>query len=246
VFYLQGFLFVLGLVGLAHPVVEPKDEEAGADQHDEEAHYFEGDLSLLFQGQRNDHLQVHVADLARLSCWALCGCNRSSSSGNLFVDNLAGGGHFNDFLGKPRVGVGNFDGCLLSSVVDVLVNGHAVVILGGRLASDLLPSQVELEVEVREHLLVLEACIWPHLLNLSLVQEGLLEFLEEFLNRRLVFFLPGGLTRLFFSHGLMEYAREVILVDHLGEIFNNFLFETRCLFGVGACKVALDGLAGRH
>ena len=230
---LQGFLFQMGLEALlAADVVDVEDCEASHNQHNEERHDFEGHLPLFLGRQHAVHFF-----LARQQrrCSRRGACNRARHRGGLGSARrgLSGGGR--DLIGGGNstveggvVDMGDFDARLEGGVVDVLVVRHAVDVLGGGLDGHLGVGEVEVEVEVSKHLVVLHARVGVHLAKLGLVLQGRLQLLEQLLHRGLLLALPGCLTRLFLAHSLLQHARKVVLVDQRSEVADEFLFEPVC------------------
>ena len=102
---------------------------------------------------------------------------------------------------------------------------HTVEVFGCGLYCDLIAHQIVVKVEMREHLNVSHACIRPHLANISLVFQSSLKFDQKLLDRWLVLLLPFNLTCLFLANSLVKHAREVILVDHLSQVSDDFALQ---------------------
>ena len=98
-------------------------------------------------------------------------------------------------------------------------------VFGCGLHCNLIAHQIEVKVNMREHLHVFHACIRPHLANISVVFQSSLKFDQKLLDRWLVLLLPFNLTCLFFANSLVKHAREVILMDHLSKVSDNFALQ---------------------
>lgn len=100
-----------------------------------------------------------------------------------------------------------------------------MVVLGRRFGSNLIRAQIELEVQVREHLPVLELGLGPELLNVGLVLQRYLQLLQDLVDTGLVLGLPLDLPGLFLCDGLVKRAGKVVRVDHLSQVTDDFLLQ---------------------
>ena len=89
-----------------------------------------------------------------------------------------------------------------------------MIVLGCRLDRDTILSKIKAKSKMLEHLSIFETCIRPHLLELVLILQRILQLLEQLLHAWFVLGLPLDLTCLLLADRLVEHTRKVVLMDH--------------------------------
>jgi hypothetical protein len=193
---------MFGSVLLTASVVDEHKSEAGNNQHNEERDNLEGDFTLFFKTQDfhllaerdstdlTDNFGGESADIFN-SCWHF------SSRKSWYI---------NDVSKILFTEIRDFNSGVLIGVVDVLIVGDTMVVLGCCLSSDLVTVQIKLNIQVREHLFILQTGVRPHLFESSLLLKSLFELLQQLLHTWFVLGRPLNLASLLLGDSLIERA----------------------------------------